>query len=237
MTADLRAVLAESVDDVPSGRVVVGVNWVLVEGPAGTGLAHAPPRNAPGCRPLAGAGTIAGTGLRTLAAWWSSANPFEAAIGLAAINAHHNRPGLAGEAGNGLDAAARISRRPVVFGRFPGLDLAMPGATVIERHPGPGDRTLAEAPALVAAADLVVATASALGNGTLGAILDLAQGQPVMLVGPSTPLAPVLFQRGIVRLAGLVIEDVDRAVRVVMEGGAVQALRGGSRQLTLVRPD
>ncbi|MGE0723073.1 MAG: DUF364 domain-containing protein [Alphaproteobacteria bacterium] len=233
MTGDLRELLARAVGDRPARRVVVGVNWVLVEGPDGTGLAHAPPRDAPGCRPLASAGTLAGSGLGALAALWSSANPFEASIGLAAINAHFNRPDLAGEAVNGLDAAARIGRRPVVFGRFPGLDRIMPTARVVERHPGPDDHPLSDAPALVAESDLVIATASALGNGTLGDILAIARGTPVMLVGPSTPLAPVLFDHGIIQLAGMVIDDPARAAQVVMEGGAVHALLGAGRNLTL----
>ena len=56
---ELHAALIEGVPDVPARRVVVGVNWVLVEGPEGTGLAHAPPRNAAGCRPLGRAGQLA----------------------------------------------------------------------------------------------------------------------------------------------------------------------------------
>ena len=233
---ELHAALIEGVPDVPARRVVVGVNWVLVEGPEGTGLAHAPPRNAAGCRPLARAGLLAGTALRELAAGIGSDNPFEVAIAVAAANAHHNRPDLPGEGSNALDAAASEPGRVVVVGRFPGLAQKLPQAAVIERQPGPGDHPESEAPELISAADLVLITASTVGNGSLAGLLALARGKRVMLVGPGTPLTPALFACGIERLAGLVIDDPDLAARVVMEGGAVRGLRPAGRNLTIARP-
>lgn len=234
--ADLHAALLDGVGDVAARRVVVGINWVLVEGPDGTGLAHAPPRNAPGCRPLVQAGALAGTPLRTLAAGVASDNPFEVAVAIAAANAHHNRPGRAGDPGNALEAAAREPGRVVVVGRFPGLDRILPRAAVIERSPGPGDHPESAAPDLIAAADLVLVTASTFGNGSLAGLLDLARGRRVVLVGPGTPLAPALLACGIERLAGMVIDDPDRAAQVVMEGGAVRGLRPAGRNLTIGRP-
>lgn len=234
--AELHAAVIEGVSDAPARRVVVGVNWVLVEGPFGTGLAHAPPRGAPGCRPLAQAGRLAGTALRTLAAGVDSDNPFEIAVAIAAANAHHNRPDLAGESGNAIESAGREPGRIVVVGRFPGLERSLPHAAVIERSPGPGDHPESEAPELIGAADLVLVTASTLGNGSLAGILHLARGKRVILVGPGTPLAPALFACGVERLAGMVVDDPDAAARVVMEGGAVRALRPAGRNLTIARP-
>ena len=233
---DLHAALLEGVPEDPARRVVVGVNWELVEGPGGTGLAHAPPRGAPGCRPLARAGHLAGTPLRTLAAGIASDIPFEVAVAIAAANAHHTRPDLAGDGGNALDAAGQEPGGVVVVGRFPGLERTIPRAQVIERVPGPGDHAEAEAPGLIAAADLVLITASTIGNGSLAGLLALARGKRVVLVGPGTPLAPALFACGVERLAGMVIDDPGVAAQVVMEGGAVRGLRPAGRNLTLVRP-
>lgn len=228
--------LVRDVADVAALRVVVGVNWVLVEGPAGTGLSHAPVRDAPGCRPIPHAGRLAGRSLRDLAAGIASDNPFEVAIAIAAANAHHNRRDLAGEPGNALEAAGREATAPVVIGRFPGLDRTIPHARVVERRPGPGDYPEAAAEELIAGADLVVITASTLGNGTLPGLLALSAGRRVFLVGPGTPLAPALFALGIERLGGMVIDDADGAARVVMEGGAVRGLRSFGRNVTLARP-
>ncbi|MGE0718809.1 MAG: DUF364 domain-containing protein [Alphaproteobacteria bacterium] len=231
----LAAAITAGVPDTPARRVVVGINWVLVEGPHGTGLAHAPVRDAPGCRPLANAGRLAGTGLSDLARGIVSTNPFEVAVAIAACNAHHNRPDIRGEPGNALETIGREALHPVVVGRFPGLDRLMPTAAVIERRPGPDDHPEEAAPVLMAAADAVVITASTLGNGTLAGLLAHARGRPITLLGPGTPLAPALHDLGIERLAGMVIDDPEGAARVVMEGGAVKGLRSCGRHVTIRR--
>ncbi len=227
--------LARGVADAPASRVIAGLNWTLVEGPDGIGLAHSPARDAPGCRTAARLGDYAGTPLGKLARLALSWNPFEAAIGLAAINAHYNRHDLAGAAVNGLDHIARLPGRKLVIGRFPELERRIPDARVIERAPGPGDLPEAAADWLLGAADAVAVTASALGNLTLPRLLSSASGARMALVGPGTPLSPQLHAYGIEVLSGLVIEDGERAARAVAEGGAVKALKACGRQVTLVQ--
>src|SRR3546814_9578219 len=63
----LRAQLAAGVK-VRSRRVVIGLNWTLVEGPAGLGLAHTPARGTEGRLPLPEPGCYAGRALADLAA-------------------------------------------------------------------------------------------------------------------------------------------------------------------------
>lgn len=226
--------LARAVDETPARRVVVGVNWTLVEGPAGCGLAHSPPRDAPGCRPIAEAGAYAGRSLRELARLAAAWNPFEAAIGLAAINAHFNRAGLFGVAANGLELFAALPGRKVVVGRFPELAKHLPDALVIERVPGPDDLPEGAAEWALPAADAIAITASALGNLSLPRLLALSRGARVALIGPGTPLAPQLHAYGIDVLSGLVIEDTERAARAIAEGAAVKALKACGRYVTLV---
>ncbi|HYE49036.1 MAG TPA: DUF364 domain-containing protein [Azospirillaceae bacterium] len=228
--------LAGAVPDAAVRRVVVGLNWTLVEAETGCGLAHTPERGAAGCRPLAGAGGLAGLGLRALAALVAADNPVEAAIGLAAVNAAHNVPGTAGEAANGLDLFADIAAGTVVLGRFPGLETRLPGARVVERDPRPGEVAEADAGPLLAAARGIVMTASALLNGGVGrALAQAAPDARVALVGPGTPLAPALHAAGIAILSGLVVTDPDGAARAVAEAGAVKALAPFSRPVTLRR--
>ena len=83
--------LLASVPPVSIRRVVIGVNWTLVEGESGSGLAQTPRRDAPGCQPIAGAGELAKRDLRAIAELVRSANPMETTLGMAAINAFHNR--------------------------------------------------------------------------------------------------------------------------------------------------
>ena len=120
-------------------RVIVGLNWTLVEGPNGAGVSHTPTRGTNGCHALPDPGSYAGRDLSLLAALRNSDNVFEVTIAIAAINAFHNRTDLAGNTSNGLDLVKANGTKTVVIGRFPGLDQRLPGAAVIEREPGPGD--------------------------------------------------------------------------------------------------
>jgi len=231
MIADpLLTALAAAVPDLPVARVVVGLNWTLVQAAdgGGTGLAHSPPRGSPGCRALDRAGGLVGLGLRALAAMVASDSPLEVALGIAAVNAGLGRDRPAPGGGNGLDLFRPVAERTMVAGRFPGLDARLPGCRVVEREPGPGDHAEAEAGALLEDAAALVITASALANGGVSRYLALAAGRPgpvVALVGPGTPLAPCLHAAGIAVLAGSIVTDPESAARVVMEGGALQALR------------
>ena len=87
---------------------------------------------------------------------------------------------------------------------------------VIERAPLPGDRHEREAPEIIPQADVVAATAMTIVNGSIDGILELCRPQTtVMLLGPSTPLSPILFDLGIDVLSGAVVTDCD-AVRSVL---------------------
>ena len=102
-------------------RVIVGLNWTLVVGPDGAGLAQTPARGTAGCRSLPRPGTYAEQALVTLAALWKSDNIFERTIAVAAVNAHWNRYNIDASAANGLDLIENRGERTVVIGRFPGV--------------------------------------------------------------------------------------------------------------------
>ncbi|HYB09078.1 MAG TPA: DUF2478 domain-containing protein [Alphaproteobacteria bacterium] len=226
--------LARGVADEPARRVLVGINWTLVEGPLGCGLAHSPARDAPGCRPLADPGRFAGQSLRMLAQLATSWNPFEAGIGIAAINAHYNRRDLVGASANGLDLFAETTGRKFVIGRFPELSTRIPAAIVLERVPGPGDLPAHAADWVLPEADAIAITSSALGNLTLPHLLDLRRDARVALVGPGTPLTGRLHAYGVTWLSGFIVEDAGRAASIVAEGGATKALKACGRRVTLV---
>jgi len=215
-------------------RVVVGLNWTLVEGPDGCGLAQSPRRNAPGCQPLS-SGALSGRPLFELAALARSWNPFETAIGIAAINAHYNRYDLSGSAENGLDVFANLEGPVTVVGRFPGLAERLQQPRVIEFEPRPGEFPTQAAASFLSNSEAVVLTASTLVNHSFEQSLQACRGARVALVGPSTPLYRGLHAYGVEVLAGQVIEDTDAAVRVVQEGGSVKAFKPFSRLVTLKR--
>jgi uncharacterized protein len=218
----------------PARRVVIGLNWLLVEGTHGCGLA-ATPRPPGGCKALPASGRLAGRPLAELAGWVTSLDPLEAALGVAAINAHYNRFDLGGEDANGLDELTAVSGPAVSVGRFPGLTERRPDIRIVERNPAPGEFTEAEAAWLLPAAAVAILTASALANHSLPSLLGMASRARRVLVGPGTPLSARLFDYGLEVLAGTVVADPEGAARVVAESGAVKALKPFTRNVTLRR--
>lgn len=241
--------LALGVGDDPALRVIIGLNWTLVEGPHGVGLAQTPERGTPASKAAAagraGWATTAGwagwattggwTGkpLSHLAALARSWDPFEAAVGTAAINAHYNRFDLAAADINGLSALEADPARLVVVGAFPGLAQSLPGAKIIDRRPGPGQYPEEAAQWLIPAAEGVVITASALANRSLPGLLRHADGLPVALVGPGAPLTPRICSYGVTVSSGLIATDVDGMARAVAEGGGARDLKRFGRHASI----
>lgn len=232
----LFAALTRGVDG-HAGRVIVGLNWTLVDGPEGVGLAHTPARGTAGCNDLPSPGAYGDQPLGDLAALWRSENVFERAIALAAINAHWNRDALPGASINGFELIEDRGERTVIVGRFPDLEKRLPKAAVIERRPGPDDYPVEAAPQLLPRAEFAALTGSTLGNGTLAGLLPLVQNAFTVLIGPSTPLASALFGFGIDAVSGFVAKDRDGLARAVSEGGAVHALKRHGRYVTLTAQD
>lgn len=216
-------------------RVIVGLNWTLVVGPDGAGLSHTPSRGTEGCRSVPHAGTYAGRSLADLAVLWGSQNVFEHAIAVAAVNAHWNRYDLDGERANGLDLIENYGERTVMIGRFPGIAERSPGIAVVEREPRAGEYPESALPDLLAQAKFVAVTASAIVNRSMPAILSMCKGAKVLVVGPSTPLAPPLYEHGVDILSGYVAQDVEGIAKAIVEGASVAAIRPFGRYVTIRR--
>jgi uncharacterized protein len=216
-------------------RIVVGLNWTLVVGPKGAGMAQTPARGTARCRTLPRPGTYAGQPLAALAALWTSDNVFERAIAVAAVNAHWNRYDIQGSTANGLDLIENHGKRTVVIGRFPGLADRLPGIAVVEREPRLGEYPESALPDLLRDAQFVAITASSIVNGSMPGILALCKDAFVLVIGPSTPLSPMLFDHGVYALSGFVARDIDKLAQAVSEGAAVAALRPYGRYATIFR--
>lgn len=218
-------------------RVIVGLNWTLVVGPNGAGLAHTPARGTAGCRSLPSAGTYSRKPLAELAALWTSENIFERAIACAAVNAHWNRYDTEASPANGLDLIENRGQHTVVIGRFPGVMDRYPGIALVEREPRHGEHPESALPNLLPNAQFVAVTASCIGNGSMPGILALCQDAFVLIIGPSTPLTPALFDHGVDVLSGFVACDIENLARAVSEGAAVSALRLYGRYATIRREE
>ena len=107
---------------------------------------------------------------------------------------------------------------------------------VIEQHPSDGDCPARLATDLIPRADVVALTASALINHTLDSLLALCCPEAfVLILGPSTPLSPVLFDHGATMIAGSRVIDEAALLRGIGQGATFQQVTG-VRLLTFTRP-
>jgi len=196
-------------------RVVCGNRWILVEGPNGTGLSYLPKHPRELFPKLA---ALARSGLHELARYALSWNPVEAALGLAAINAHYNRRDLDAQAGNGVRSLRSVAGRVVVVGAFPGVDDVLPDAAVIETAPRAGEYPPRAMDTLLPGCGGAVINSSALVNRTLPRILRLSGGSPLALIGPATPMTPRLRDYGVEMMSGFIVHDPDGLATVVRAG-------------------
>ena len=129
-------------------------------------------------------------------------------------------------------------RRVAIVGHFPFVDRLRSKVgelAVLEQHPGPGDIPAEEAPRIIPIAEVVAITGMTLVNHTLSNILELCSSEAkVILMGPSTPLSPILFDFGIDILSGAVVTDIKPVLNVVVQGGNFrQVHRAGVRLVNI----
>lgn len=74
---------------------------------------------------------------------------------------------------------------------------------------------------------MVALTGSALVNHTLDGLLALCPKQATVLVlGPSTPLSPILFDHGATIVSGTRVVDEEAVLRTVSQGASFQQVKG-----------
>ena len=153
----------------------------------------------------------------------------EASIGAAAINAYYNQY----ESLKRLDKAGQIAmlssedtflahktdfkeKKVATIGHFCYAEEFLKEAgtcVILERNPGENDYPDTACEFLLEEMDYVFITGFTLINKTLPRLLNLARNAKIILVGPSIPLAPKLFEFGVSELAGTLVRD-----RILLEG-------------------
>jgi len=222
--------------------VRVGHYWSMVQTTVGAGMASTlrSETHLHGSVPIAGVGELLESSPIELAERVRSTSVLEAALGLAAANAligppdgrltEHNALTILAERGEG--------KRVAMIGRFPFSDRLAPSCGelwVFERGDGKrdGDFGAEMMDELLPQADVVGITSTTIINRTLAGIVDLLRPDAfVLLLGPSTPLIPGIFDHGVDLLCGTIIVDPLTAMRAV-EQGAVTSQIGGVRRVCL----
>jgi uncharacterized protein (DUF4213/DUF364 family) len=87
--------------------------------------------------------------------------------------------------------------------------------SILEKRPIPGDYPDSACEFLLPTQDFVFATGVTLINKTFPRLLALSRKTAFILVGPSVPLAPFLFDYGVRDLQGFVVTDPERCRKVV----------------------
>lgn len=219
--------------------VLVGLYWTAVYGPR-VGLAATPTDTA--CcysTDVSGAGMLHHRLLTELAAGLRSEHPLEVSLGMAALNALIPVRETDGVEINARDVLLERGRDKTVVtvGHFPFSDALREVAArlyVLELNPAPGDTPADAAPELIPQADVIGLTASTLLNGTFDALSKLFPPKAiVVMLGPSTPLSPVLFDYGVDMLGGALVDDADTLLHYVGQGSSLRRVPG-LRRFTLV---
>lgn len=185
------------------------------------------------------AGNLVAYTARDLAALARAASRLEASIGLAAINALLPPP-LASANLNAEEVIAQhgAGKRVALIGHFPfvpRLRERVGTLWVLEQQPRGEDLPAHAAAEIVPQADVLAITGTTLINHTFDALMALRRADArVLVLGPTTPLSPILFEHGVHIVSGAIVENVAAVLRGVSEGASFRQLhRLGARLVTL----
>ena len=242
--------LIDSVD--PAERVksfVYGGHWLMVESDAGgVGLAqHFQPISG-AAEPLVSPYEIIGQPLRKAAERIKSWDFNVVSIGLAALNAANNtlalmpqspiQPGINSLPGDAFDffLSEATGKKVAVIGHFPGLRMLRQHCDMctLERNPKSGDLPDAAAEYVLPEQDIVFVTGTTFINKTITRLLELTKKARVFMVGPSTPMHPLLFDHGFASLSGLVVEDAASIARALKDNDCEAIFAHGGLKVNLL---
>jgi len=217
---------------VPIRKVVVGVHWTLVCSKS-CGLAS----TLVGCGPhghsqMRDVGQLHHKTAQDLAQWLLSDNLLEASIGMAALNSliEVDENKLKQVNASAIIACEGKGKNVVVVGHFPFVEQikAIPqNCWVIEKQPFGEEFPEEAAEELIPKADVIAITGTAFINHSIEKLLSLCQpGSMVMVLGPSTPLLPLLFDYGITYLSGSQVTDEEAAIETIVQGASLPQVKG-----------
>ncbi len=232
MTA--KALFEQLLPSLPDGRLVsinIGLHWTAVvveaDGETRCGLAanvgdeshHHTNEQA-----ISRAGHLTDLTAHDLATFVHSVSLPEVSIGLATVNALLPRLKNRWADINAEEVIAQYGagKNVALVGHFPfvpRLRSRVGMLWVLEQNPQEGDLPSESAPEIIPQADVLAITAMTLLNHTFDGLMSLRKPDALtLLIGPSTPLSPVLFDFGVNIISGAVVEDIDSTLRGVMQG-------------------
>ncbi|MGD2207571.1 MAG: DUF364 domain-containing protein [Anaerolineae bacterium] len=229
---DLLASLPD--EEIALHEVRVGPFWTLVWTARGAGLAstqrdaHTPH----GHSLIRWAGDLMDHSALELAELLRSKSPMEAGLGMATFNALIQVDDRALTTRNASEEIIQRGqgKRVVIVGHFPFIPRvrrAVGRLDVLELDPGPDELPPAAAEKVIPQADVVAITGTSLINKTFDELIRHCRSDSfVLLLGPTTPLSPVLFDHGIDLIAGTRVVDPLEAMTTTSQGAIFRQMRG-----------
>lgn len=231
--------------DHPLERVKIGLRWTAVVSKKGVaeqgGLATTLQTNHThkGDPAIPEAGRLETVSGLEMAEWIRSDIPVRRSLGCAAINAliEYRPENWVDE--NAVKAIIRRGRgkRVALVGHFPFVHHVREEVDdfhVLDLNPQGDDLPASAAPEILPEADVVAITGMTFINGTLEDLLGLCKPDAFIIVlGPTTPLSPVLYDYGVDLLAGSVVEDIPAVYAVLTQGGNFRQIHQAGVRLVL----
>ena len=227
----------------------MGLNWtavvVEVEGEVRCGLASTlkGDHKHTGEATIPGAGGLIGGSALAAAAMIQSQIPPRVSLGMAVINALLERQPETWTDQNVEKVLVSLGKdRPIALvGHFPfvpRLRQVIDRFEVIDRYPLTGDHPESAAPDILPKAGVVAITGMTMLNGTFDSLMSLCSPEAtVLLLGPSTPHSPVMFDYGVDILAGSIVTNIEAVLRAVSQGANFRQVKAaGVRLVTVARP-
>ncbi len=223
---------------------IIGLHWTYVRAGKYAGIAMTFQGSS-----LSGLsdGPYIGKSLREVASGVKSWDMLRASVGMAACNAWFNSVEKMTELGlaqstDGHKAGGQsifdepmeslLGKNVAVIGHFPYIEKQLGGKcqlSVLEREPEGSDYLDSACEYLLPEQDFVFITGMTLTNKTLPRLLTLTETAKTILVGPSSPITPVLFEFGVDSIAGFYITDQALTQSLVSQAAHTEIFRGGRR--------
>ena len=174
---------------------------------------------------------------RQLAEMARSEDTLTASVGIASINSLIEPIGESGSINPHIKKVAR-DKEITIIGRFPFNDemrRVTRKTNILEFQPTEGELPASMCDEVIPRSDVNIITATTLINHTLDHLLELGGGGYNILLGPSTPMSPILFEHGIDVLASVRVLDVKNLSSSITQGVKKFGLIGGVEPICLYK--
>jgi len=212
-------------------ELIIGVFSTLVKTETGCGIASTIRYGSPHQR-IKDSGQLEKLNLQKLAEFALSDNLLEASVGMAAINSIFPLTDSRYRQINASEIIVEKGRGKMlgIIGHFPFLERLsdqFKKVYIFEKQPQEGDLGEKDIPEYLPHVDVAAITGTAIINHTLNEILKwTSKAAYKVILGPSTPLTPLLFDMGIDVVAGSVVRDYELTRRQVLQATPSRYLEG-----------